>query len=200
MRILIFAIAVAVLLLTACDDDEMTTAPLPGGCSSAAGAYATEVVATNFTCVATNAFMDASRAIGSPDARATGSGKTQLEGVVSPGINGSITLFMGSCVQDLPGGDLRVYQVVSREAVEVQVSRNADGPYISLGVLPCNDPPPYFNGFCEFDLANSGLTEIRYVRIIDRETIVFPQAACDNTGVSPGADIDAVQNLHPVSL
>jgi hypothetical protein len=186
------------IILAGCDgdDDDITSAPLPGGCLQSSGVYATQVVASNLGCKTTNAFQEVEEALGAPDSSASGPGVTQLEGIVSLGINGSITLFMGSCIQDLPGSDLRVFQVISREAVEVQVSENPDGPFVSLGVTACNDPPPYFDGFCEFDLAGSGLNQVRFVRIIDREVLIFPTAECDNTGVSPGADIDAVQVLH----
>lgn len=120
----------------------------------------------------------------------------QFHGFVSLGVNGSVVLFMGSCIQDLPGADLTVYQSVSREAVEVQVSQSVDGPFVSLGMKDCVDPPPLFSGFCEFDLAGSGLNNVRIVKVIDREVFSFPDAACDNAGPSPGADIDAVQVVH----
>jgi hypothetical protein len=187
------------LLVAACGDDDNSEPSLPSGCSGSNGVYASEVVNTNLGCIPTNAFTSADELLGAPNASATGPGKTQYQGFVSLGVNGSVTVFMGSCIQDLPGDDIRVYQSVSREAVEVQVSQNQDGPFVSLGFKDCNDPPPFFQGFCDFDLAGSGLTSVRFVRVIDRETITFPGAECDNTGMSPGADVDAIQVLHPGS-
>ncbi|HSE39586.1 MAG TPA: hypothetical protein VLH08_02370 [Acidobacteriota bacterium] len=177
----------------------MSTPPLPSGCSNSSGVYATQVVNTNIGCLPTNAFTNAEELVGAPNASATGPGKTEFRGFVSLGINGSVTVFMGSCVEDLPGNDIRVYQSVSEEAVEVQASASEDGPFVSLGAKNCVDPPPFFVGFCEFDLSGSGLNRVRFLKIIDRETITFPNAACDNVGMSPGADVDAVQNLHPTS-
>ena len=186
------------LLIAACGDDENPPS-LPSGCSGSNGVYASEVVATNLGCIPTNAFTNADELLGAPNASATGPGKTEYQGFVSLGVNGSVTAFMGSCIQDLPGADIRVYQSVSREAVEVQVSQSKDGPFVSLGFEDCNDPSPFFQGFCEFDLAGSGLNNARFVRVIDRETITFPGADCDNTGMSPGADVDAIQVVHPGS-
>jgi hypothetical protein len=183
------------LLIAACGDEENEPS-LPSGCSGSNGVYASEVVATNLGCIPTNSFTNADELLGAPNASATGPGKTEYQGFVSLGVNGSVTVFMGSCIQDLPGADIRVYQSVSREAVEVQVSQSKDGPFVSLGFQDCNDPPPFFQGFCEFDLAGSGLNSVRFVRVIDRETITFPGAECDNTGMSPGADVDAIQVVH----
>jgi hypothetical protein len=186
------------LLIAACGDDNNEPS-LPSSCSSSNGVYATEVVSTNLGCIPTNAFTNPDELLGAPNASATGPGKTEYKGFVSLGVNGSVTVFMGSCIQDLPGPDIRVYQSVSREAVEVQVSQSKDGPFVSLGFEDCNDPPPFFQGFCEFDLAGSGLNGVRFVRVIDRETITFPGAECDNTGMSPGADVDAIEVVHPGS-
>jgi hypothetical protein len=193
----VFLILIA-LLIVSCGDDNNEPS-LPSGCSGSNGVYATEVVSTNLGCIPTNAFTNADELLGAPNASATGPGKTEYQGFVSLGVNGSVTAFMGSCIQDLPGADIRVYQSVSREAVEVQVSQSKDGPFVSLGFEDCNDPPPFFQGFCEFDLAGSGLNNVRFVRVIDRETITFPGAECDNTGMSPGADVDAIQVVHPGS-
>jgi hypothetical protein len=187
------------LLIAACGNDENSEPSLPTGCSGSSGLYASEVVDTNFGCIPTNAFTDAEQLLGAPNASATGPGKTQYQGFVSLGVNGSATVFMGSCIQDQPGADVRVFQSVSREAVEVQVAQSKDGPFVSLVFQDCIDPPPFFQGFCDFDLAGSGLNNVRFVRIIDRETITFPGSECDNTGMSPGADIDAIQVLHPGS-
>ena len=195
---LVFVLLIT-LIVAACGNDDEGEPSLPSGCSGSNGVYASEVVDTNFGCVATNAFTNADELLGAPNASTTGPGKTEYQGFASLGVNGSVTVFMGSCIQDLPGADIRVYQSVSREGVEVQVSQSKDGPFVSLGFVNCNDPPPFFQGFCDFDLTGSGLNSVRFVRVIDRETITFPGSECDNTGLSPGADIDAIQVLHPAS-
>jgi hypothetical protein len=181
------------LLIAACGDDEVSDdLNLPSGCSGSSGIYATEVINANLACVVTNAFTDTEQLLGAPDASSTGPGEAQYRGFVSLGTNGSVTVFMGSCIEDLAGSDIRVFQSVSREAVEVQASANQDGPFVSLGAQNCSDS-------CDFDLNGSGLSGIRFLRIIDRESITFPEAQCDSRGLSPGADIDAIQNLHPVA-
>lgn len=187
------------LFVAACGNDESTELMLPSGCSGSTGAYASEVLNTNIGCIPTNAFIDAEQLLGAPNASLTGTGKTQYQGFVSLGVNGNVTVFMGSCIEDLAGADVRVFQSVSREALEVQVAQSMDGPFVSLGFQDCDDPAPFFQGFCDFDLAGSGLNRIRVVRVIDRESITFPGAECDNVGMSPGADIDAIQVLHPGS-
>ncbi len=177
-----------VILHSTCGDDPAPTQTLPTACQ-AQGVHAIAVLGTGLTCIPTNAFQNVSEALGPPDFRQTGDGKLEFDGFVSLGVEGSITLFMGSCIQDLSGTDLRVFQSVSTEAVEVQVSQSETGPFVSLGAKICDDT-------CDFDLAGSGLNNVRVVRVIDRERIQFVNAQCDNVGPSPGADIDAVQVLH----
>ena len=194
-QIFTFAI-VAALMCISCGDDDQGSVTLPTGCSSQ-GIFATFVLDQALTCIPTNGFTDVEEALGSPDAITTGRGRLEFDGMLSLGVDGSVTLFMGSCIQDLPGPDIRVYQVVSEEAVEVQVSQNEDGPFVSLGEKNCGEPASGFAAKCDFDLAGSGLNNIRIVRVIDREEITFPGAECDNVGPSPGADLDAVEVLHP---
>jgi len=181
-----------------CDNEESPSQNLPSGCQSPQGNFAIAVLQSDIACGPTNAYADTSQALGQPNAFASGPGKLEIHGFLSLGINGSVTLFMGSCIQDLPGPDLRVYQTISREAVEVQVSQSVNGPFVSLGTKDCNDPPPFFHGFCEFDLSGSGLSNARIVKVIDRETLTFPGTECDSAGPSPGADIDAVGVVSPV--
>jgi hypothetical protein len=174
------------LLLAYCDE-ESPTQSLPQACE-AQGVHAIAVLDKNLTCIPTNAFQDGEEVLGPPDFSA-GDGKLELDGILSLGLEGTITLYMGSCIQDLAGPDIRVYQAVSTEAVAVSVSQNEDGPFVNIGESICN-------GSCDFDLAGSGLSNIRVVRIQDRERIQFTDATCDNAGPSPGADIDAVEVLH----
>ena len=167
------------------DDNNPTTPPIPAGCTSQ-GVYALSVISSNITCKPTNAFTDTSQILGAPNFQQTGPGKTQYTGFVSLGIQGSVDVAMGSCIADQPGPDLRVFQAVADEPVQVLVSANQNGPFVSLGIQSCNNQ-------CDFDLAGSGLSNIRFVRVQDGET----NFACDQVGLSPGADIDAVQVLHP---
>jgi len=176
------------LLLARCDEDSNPAQNLPTGCQ-AQGVHAIAVLDSELTCTPTNAYHDTSQALGPPDGGSTGPGRLEFTGFVSLGVDGFVTLYMGSCIQDLAGADLRVFQSVSFEAVEVQVSANEDGPFVSLGAKDCD-------GSCDFDLAGSGLNNVRVVRVIDREKMSFGDARCDNAGPSPGADLDSVQVLH----
>ena len=184
----LFAIIVLSLGLVQCKEDS-TGPDLPSGCS-AQGIYAIAVLETALTCIATNAYADPEEALGAPDHGKTGEGKVELTGILSLGVAGNATVYMGSCIQDAEGADLRVHQVGADEAVEVQVSANQEGPFTSLGFKLCKD-------FCDFDLAGSGLNNIRAVRVIDSTRSFQPGAECDNTGPSPGADIDSIEVLHP---
>jgi hypothetical protein len=188
-------IASIVLFSIQCGNDIPKAPTLPSGCSQQ-GANAISVMSSSLTCTPTNAFTDVTQVIGPPDAGVTGPGKNEFKGMLSLGINGSVTLYLGSCIEDLPGPDLRIYQVVSQEAVEVQVSQNKEGPFTSLGMKDCGTPGPTFANSCDFDLAGSGLSNVRVIKVIDREVFTFPGVACDNAGSSPGADIDAVEVLH----
>jgi hypothetical protein len=187
----VFAICLS-LSTAGCNDEPLPIeSPPPQGCQSR-GVYAVEVVETDLRCLATNAYTDANEALGPPDAGKSGEGKLEFFGMLSLGVDGSVVLYMGSCIQNLAGTDLRVFQEVSQEAIEVLVSTNPEGPFYSLGIQNCRR-------FCDFDIEGSNFLNARYVKIIDRESITFPGAACDNTGPSPGADIDAVEVLHPGS-
>lgn len=175
-------------LFSYCDEDANPTQTLPTGCQ-AQGLYALAVLESEIACTPTNAFKDSAEVLGPPDGTSTGDGKLELDGFASLGIEGSVTVYMGSCVQDLAGADIRVYQTVASEAVEVLVSSDQDGPFISLGTSPCDH-------FCDFDLAGSALNNIRVVQVVDRARTQFLGAQCDNVGPSPGADLDAVEVLH----
>jgi hypothetical protein len=187
-RALRFLILISVVLFLIHCDEESPTQALPQACQ-AQGVHAIAVLDKQLACIPTNAFQVESEILGAPDFSQTGDGKLELDGIVSLGLEGTITLYMGSCIQDLSGPDIRVYQAVSTEAVGVFVSQNENGPFVSIGESVCN-------GFCDFDLAGSGMNNVRVVMIQDRERIQFTDATCDNAGPSPGADIDAVEVLH----
>jgi hypothetical protein len=188
MRTFRFVLTICMFIFLAGCDEETPTQSLPQACQ-AQGVHAIAALEKQLTCIPTNAFQDENEILGPPDFMETGPGKLELDGILSLGVEGTITLYMGSCIQDLAGPDLRVYQAVSTEAVGVFVSQNENGPFVSLGESVCN-------GFCDFDLAGSGLNNVRIVKIQDRERLQFTDATCDNAGPSPGADIDAVEVLH----
>jgi hypothetical protein len=177
-----------VLFSSSCDEDSSPTQTLPTGCQTQ-GIHAIAVLDSDLRCIPTNAFQDISETLGPPDGRSTGDGKVEFDGFTSLGTDGSITLYMGSCIQDLAGPDVRVYQTVAEEALETQVAQNQNGPFVSLGIQPCDR-------FCDFDLAGSGLSNIRVVRVVDQSRTQFFGAECDNVGPSPGADLDAIEVLH----
>ena len=171
-----------------------TTTP----CSKRNGSpYAVRIIDAQLNCPAKNRYMDPSKALGPPDA--TQFGEDSFTGIVSLGVDGWIIVQNGKCVTDGPGEDIRIYQVVSYEGVEVFVSENRNGPYISLGTLSCGD---YWSGglanICQFDLAESGLRRAAYIRVDDRIRVTHPYLGdCAwQTVTTPGADIDAVEILH----
>ncbi|MCS7313184.1 MAG: hypothetical protein NZ742_09785 [Acidobacteria bacterium] len=164
------------------------------------GVYAVRVVASDLRCTDTSWYQSPHEALGPPNAQALGP-PDQFLGIVSLGIDGSVTVEMGRCISDGPGMDLRVYQAVSNEGVEVQVSQSRAGPWISLGWDFCGEPTSgLFSGYCDFDLAWGGLSPVRFLRIIDRQRYSHPgSTSCTDWNVNPrtpGADIDAVQSLR----
>lgn len=114
---------------------------------------------------ANNAHTDPLAAVGSPDG-----------GFVSLGVGGELTLDLGATVPDQPGYDIRVVAVgATNEGYSVIAS--ADGSsWASIGTGL---------GTATFDIAASGLTEVRYVRVAD-------DGDGDPLSVEPGLDLDAV--------
>lgn len=104
------------------------------------------------------------------------------------GSQGVVVLKMGGAITDQQGSDLTVYEYVG-VAENYRVDVSTDGSlFTSVG--ECG------GGICQFDIAPSGLSNVRYLRIAD----LLP-----NQGSFPdiGADIDAVEatqcNFDPVS-
>ncbi|MGB3908726.1 MAG: hypothetical protein WBL02_09900 [Methanomethylovorans sp.] len=100
---------------------------------------------------------------------------------------GYVIVDMGAneLILDEEGDDLRVYEkdqifygMDTPETYEVFVSQDLQ-TWKSLGEG---------TGTAEFDLAGSGLSWARYVKIEDRET--------STSGREPGSDIDAIEALH----
>jgi photosystem II stability/assembly factor-like uncharacterized protein len=114
-------------------------------------------------------------AIGAPDFNTS-----NLSGFVTLGVGGSLTLeFVNNEAFDGPGPDLLIHgDPDNDELIRVEVS--LDGTqFISLGLVPET---------AELDLAPSGPAQVRFVRLIDDGSPV--------QGVSPGAEIDALEALH----
>ncbi|OGW60766.1 MAG: hypothetical protein A2V83_02430 [Nitrospirae bacterium RBG_16_64_22] len=112
-------------------------------------------------------------------------------GFVSLGYGGEIIIEMGTELRDGPGADLRIYQAVADEPIEVFVAASPGGPWKSLGIKYCPES-------CDFDLSASGLASARYVRIVDKDydyncTRLGDNCQCYYTA---GADIDAVEALN----
>jgi len=105
---------------------------------------------------------------------------------LSIGVGGKIVLDMGkgSEIKDLPGPDFRVYEAGStQESFYAYVSNTWNGPWTYLGMG---------TGTWDFDLSGSGLTQARYVKIVDDGN--------GNPNESyPGYDLDAIEgNPLPV--
>ena len=160
-------------------------------------AYGVRIVDADLQCTETSRYTNPNEALGPPNAQQFG--PDDFAGIVSLGIDGSITVELGRCAHDRAGMDIRVYQVVANEGVEVQVSQFKKGPWISLGWQFCGTLSSFI-GFCEFDLTAAGITPVRFIRVIDRQRYThFGSTHCGDWNVNPatpGADIDAVQALH----
>ena len=99
---------------------------------------------------------------------------------------------MQACAVDAEGPDVRVFQSVSGEPVTLFASSSPTGPWVLVeSRKPCGQRnPDTFSRRCDFDLAEAGLDEARYLHVQDGE--LFP---CPGGTDTEGADIDAVQIL-----
>jgi PKD repeat protein len=102
----------------------------------------------------------------------------------SIGKNGWCVLDLQNPVIDGPGPDIIVYEGdTSPEGFTCYAGETIDGPWISLGTG---------NGTTEFDIAESGLPEAQFFKILD-----------DGDGsanvADAGFDLDAIEALEPVS-
>jgi hypothetical protein len=143
---------------------------------------------------AQNFYNDPAEVLGPPNAVALGP-KDAYTGMLSLGQDGYVTVDMGGCAANLAGDDVRVYQIAGSEPVTVYASMSPTGPFALLErdkVCGTRMPGSQIIRYCEFDLAAAGLAEARYFRIEDGEH--YPCPGDTNT---EGADIDAVQILHP---
>jgi hypothetical protein len=104
----------------------------------------------------------------------------------SLGQNGYIVLDMGETpIVDIPGNDFVVYEGDDGlvEGYYVYVSNSWTGPW-----LRCDSA----GGTASFDIASTGLSEARYIRVIDDADYTSGQYA--------GFDCDAVQSFSPIGI
>jgi len=154
--------------------DAVASLPAPGT------PYADRVVSFQVGSYANRNFTYPADALGPPDMTTDPPG-----GFVNLGVSGSITLeFWDNAVTDGPGDDIRIHgDPENDERIEVAVSQ--DGiTYRSFGLT---------GEMASLDLAKVGLSSIRFIRIID-------DGSQEQVGVkdySPGAELDAVEALHP---
>jgi hypothetical protein len=142
--------------------------------------------------LAENHYNDPNQVLGPPNAG--GSGPDSFFGFMSLGDDGYVTVDMETCAVDEPGTDVRVYQSVAREPVTLWAAGSPAGPFQLLqSKVPCGGRVPgVFSRDCEFDLADAEVDEARYFKIEDGEN--YP---CPGDTVTEGADIDAIEVLHP---
>ena len=163
-------------------------------CQASRSPYAKSVVDSFLTACsqANNKYNDPQAVLGPPDAG--GTGPDMYFGFMSLGEGGYVTVDMESCAQDLPGSDVRVFQSVSQEPVTLFAAGSPTGPFLEIGsrVRCGNRLPGTFSHYCDFDLAAAEVQEARYFKIQDGE--LFP---CPGGTVTEGADIDAIEILHP---
>jgi hypothetical protein len=105
----------------------------------------------------------------------------------SLGRNGYVVLDMGPNIPlvDIPGDDFTIVEGNdgTAEGYTAYVSNSWDGPWSSCGSA---------SGTASFDLAPTGLSEARYVRIVDDGSSTSGQYA--------GFDVDAVQFFTPIGI
>ena len=111
--------------------------------------------------------------IGAPDNRNYSIGK-----------DGWIVLDMQLSIFDGPGNDIKIYEGdTSPEGYDCYASETIDGPWQSLGTG---------NGTTEFDLANGGLIEAQFVKIVD-------DGDGSQTAPDAGFDLDAIESISDIA-
>jgi len=126
---------------------------------------------------------DPTDALGPPDA-AGFTGPDELGwGYYSLDVDGSIVVEMGATVANGSGPDIRIWEYISIEPIEVFAAYSEAGPWNSLSTQRCED-------FCDFDLGFAGMLYARFFKIVD----LWPLSErCHETA---GADIDSVEALN----
>jgi hypothetical protein len=175
---------------------------LPNVACQAAGStngYARRVVSTDipFCPLSPSQYRDTEEALGPPDAVEIRPGV--YLGFVSLADGGSVAVDMESCATDGPGMDVRVFQAVGAEPINLYAGGTATGPWIPVGEnRVCDTRFPGGGGvirYCDFDLAAAEVQQARFFKIQDAERTPCSAAGTD----SEGADLDAVQILNLVT-
>jgi hypothetical protein len=124
-------------------------------------------------------FSSTDAALGPPDFNAS-----NLSGFVNLGVGGSITLeFVDIVAVDAPGNDISIFgDPQNDEMWTIEVSEDGAN-FKSFGKL---------SEVTSVDLAAVGLSQARFVRITD-------DGLASGSGVSPGAELDAVMALNSTS-
>jgi hypothetical protein len=165
---------------------------IQGDPPSGANPWAVGFVEKDLGCRGINEYVHPREAYGPPDAVYLGE-YDLFDGFLSLGQDGWVIMTMGSEILDGAGDDLRIWQAVAEERVEIRVADDPAGPFVLLGDQRCGRKASNFSGFCDFDLAAAGVEQARYIYILDRSLVDDPEAQCHATA---GADIDAVEAIH----
>jgi hypothetical protein len=140
-----------------------------------------------------NDYDDPNEVLGVPDAARPGGPGGSFVGFMSLGQGGWVIVDLGRSVADHAGPDFRVYQTASAEPVSVYGASAPDGPFALIALRrECGGEVPGFSNGCDFDLAEGGLSSVRYLKIEDGELFPCLLSGTDNEG----ADIDAVELLE----
>ncbi|VAX17712.1 hypothetical protein MNBD_NITROSPINAE01-1196 [hydrothermal vent metagenome] len=129
-------------------------------------------------------FTNMDEALGRPNA--SGLTNSEYRGFLSIDFGGELVVEMGSTVLNGSGNDIRVYEYVSTEFIEVFAGMSETGPWYSLGSKWCGE-------YCDFDLGAGGVSYAKYIKVKDLWHIT---GSCH---ASAGADIDAITEIHPFS-
>ncbi|MBF0170402.1 MAG: hypothetical protein HQK87_04830 [Nitrospinae bacterium] len=130
--------------------------------------------------------IDPEEAMGPPSAHGFMSQEQPGSGYISIDYSGKLGIEMGKTVFDGPGDDLRVWEYVSSEWLEVYAGPSENGPWYSMGKALCPE-------FCDFDLGVTGLRYARWFRIVSLVNPFDPGRKCYQTA---GPDIDAIKALR----
>ncbi|MDH4185088.1 MAG: hypothetical protein OEV92_12750 [Nitrospinota bacterium] len=119
-------------------------------------------------------FIDMKTSLGPPDATIPYANFLSLD------YGGEVIVEMGATVIDQPGFDMRVFEFVSTETLELFAGPTEAGPWFSLGVGFCGN-------YCDFDLEWAGIKYAKFFRVKDVGTLAM---YCHETS---GSDIDSVE-------
>ncbi len=131
---------------------------------------------------------DTSNALGWPDAYGHVDQANPGWGFVSIDLSGILGVEIGRTVANWYGADIRIYEWISTEPIELFAGLSEIGPWRSLGIRWCGI-------FCDWDLGAAGMSYARFFRIKDRWSLDQTNACYETAG----ADIDAVIGLHSVA-